>query len=492
MTLHSGEKLLQENEASELFRLATELPGSGMFHWNLETEELTFLGTISDVLGVTRHSHRQLIDGLIPHVLDPDANWLGEILARVPSFNRLAYFDRYIKCRSGSGHDTWIRIRGNIQYTNDSIRRRPLHIRGMIDDVTDLYAKVDQYHAIFESIGEGVVSFDHEWKYVYVNENAEKLLGRSADHLIGKIFWEVFPEVQGSPLEKIFRAAMAGEHTYYEYLYAPWDRWFGNYCSKSSRGGVTVVFQDITDKKLGEQARLAAEYKALVEQTSVAAQTVAALAHELNQPLMVLEANSTSLTHLLKDADLKREVQQIIFENERQTQRASDIFRDLVSKINSWRHSQRIETIYDVHALIEACTRGTMTRFPETRIHLELGATKHHAFGDPIKMEKALLNVLANAAESQGPQGIKLPEMYVHTSSRQSKLLIHVSDNGTGLSEVVQAALFTEFSSTKKNGLGLGLSIAKSLFEDQGGKIWFHGNLSPGAEFRIEVPLSDE
>jgi len=492
VALESPLHLSPDHDASELFRFAMELPSSGMFDWNLETEELLFLGAISDVLGVTRRAHRLLVDGLIPHVLEPHENWLVEILARVPSFNGLAFFDRCIKCRAGNGNVIWVRVRGNIAFTDDSIRRRPVHIRGMIDDVTVLYAKIDQYHGIFESIGEGVVSFDHEWKYVYVNKNAEKLLGRSSEHIIGKVFWEVFPEVLGSPLEKVFRDAMAGEHTYYEHLYEPWNRWFGNYCSKSPLGGVTVVFQDITDNKLGEQARKAAEHKALVEQTSVAAQTVAALAHELNQPLMVLEANTSSLTHLLKDTDLNREVRFIILENERQTKRASDIFRDLVSKISSWRHSQRVESHYDIHALIEACTRGTMTRFPNARIHLELKATRHQAFGDQVKIEKALMNVLANAAESVGPQSVKLAEIYVLTSSKQSKLHIYVSDTGTGVRSEFQAALFTEFSSTKTNGLGLGLSIAKSLFEDQGGKIWFHGNLNPGAEFRMEIPLSDE
>jgi len=272
----------------------------------------------------------------------------------------------------------------------------------------------------------------------------------------------------------------------------PWKRWFGNYCSKSPLGGITIVFQDITDKKHAEYARKIAEHKALVEQTSVAAQTVAALAHELNQPLMVLEANVSSLAHLLKNVDLKSEVHSIILENERQTKRASDIFRDLVRKISTWRNSQRVESNYDVHALIEACTRATMTRFPDTRIHLELKANRHLAFGDQVKIEKALMNVLVNAAESFGPQSVKFPEIYVRTSINKSKLYLHVSDTGTGLSEVVQASLFAEFSSTKKNGLGLGLSIAKSLFEDQGGKIWFHGNLNPGAEFRMEIPLSNE
>lgn len=492
MSLESHPHLSIDHVASELFRFAMDLPSLGMFDWNLEREELLFLGAIPDLLGVTRHSHRSLSDGLIPHVLEPHSSWLVEIIASVSSFKGLAFFDRCVRCRVGSGRYTWLRIRGNIAFTDDTVLRRPICIRGMIDDVTDLYAKLDQYHAIFESIGEGVVSFDHEWKYIYVNKNAEKLLGRTSGYLTGKVFWEVFPEVLDSPLEKIFRNAMAGEHTYYEYLYEPWNRWFGNYCSKSPGGGITVVFQDITDKKLVEQARQAAEHKALVEQTCVAAQTVAALAHELNQPLMVLEANASSLTHLFKKTDLNDEVRFIILENERQIRRASDIFKDLVEKISNWRQCQRVERHYDIHAVIEACTRATMTRFPDARIHLKLDATKRHAFGDQVKIEKALMNVLANAAESSKPQSVMPVEISVSTHNRQSNLCIHVSDTGLGIQEEVQSGLFTEFSSTKKNGLGLGLSIAKSLFEDQGGKIWFHGNLNPGAEFRMDIPLSDE
>ncbi|WNO06145.1 two-component system sensor histidine kinase NtrB [Rhodoferax mekongensis] len=477
---------------SELARLALELPGSGSFDWNLLTEDLTFAGAIANDMGLPTKTKRRLLDGLFPQSLEPHSDWLVLLLARIPSFNGIAAFDRYLKCKQVDGHFVWLRIRGQIVFTDDTVRRRPIHLRGVVDDVTDLYSKIDQYHVIFESIGEGVVSFNSDWAYVYVNKNAEKLLGRSAEQLIGKVFWDVFPEVLGSPLEKVFRAAMAGEHTFYEHFYEPWNRWFGNYCSKSATGGVTVVFQDITDKKHAEQARQAAEHKALVDQTSVAAQTVAALAHELNQPLMVLEANSSSLARLLNDKEINRDVRAIILENEKQTKRAGDIFKDLVVKISGWRNTQKVEAHYDVHALIEACTRATMARFPDTHIHLDLSATQHHAAGDQIKIEKALLNVLANAAESLGPHAIKPPKIYVMSASKLSKLFIHVCDTGAGLSEEAKAALFTEFASTKKNGLGLGLSIAKSLFEDQGGKIWFHGNLSPGAEFRMELPLADE
>jgi len=366
--------LVDPHQLSETIGYAIDLPGVGVFDWNLLTDELAFNGDLRKELQLPERSKRRLIEGLLPEVLDSGANWLVLIIARVPSFDGLASFDRCVKCQLPNGLKTWFRVRGNIAFTDDSVRRRPIHIRGMVDDVTGLYGKIDHYNAIFESIGEGVVSFDSDWKYVYVNKNAEKLLGRSADQLVGKVFWDVFPEVRHSPLEQVFRDAMAGTNTYFEHFYEPWDRWFGNYCSKSTTGGVTVVFQDVTDKKLSEQARQTAEHKALIEKTTIAAQTVAAVAHELNQPLMVLEANSSSLKHLLKDADLPQEVQFIVLENEKQTKRAGNIFRELVVKISNWRQNQKVDARYSIHALIEACVRQTMTRFPEAQISLVLGA----------------------------------------------------------------------------------------------------------------------
>ena len=100
--------------------------------------------------------------------------------------------------------------------------------------------------------------------------------------------------------------------------------------------------------------------------------------------------------------------------------------------------------------------------------------------------------MLANAAESLSVNQPNVLELTIQTSNANNRLLICVSDSGAGLSDEAQATLFTEFASTKKKGLGLGLSIAKSLLEDQGGKIWFHGNLHPGAEFRMEIPLTHE
>lgn len=482
----------ETNQLIETIGYAVDLPGMGVFDWNLLTDDLAFNGDLGTTLKLPERSKRRLIEGFLPEVLDSEANWLVLIIARVPSFNGLAFFDRCVKCQLPDGRHVWLRVRGNIAFNDDSVRRRPIRIRGIVDDVTGLYGKIDHYNAIFESIGEGVVSFDSDWKYVYVNKNAEKLLGRSADQLVGEVFWDAFPEVLHSPLERVFRDAMAGQNTYYEHFYEPWNRWFGNYCSKSSSGGVTVVFQDVTDKKLSEHARQTAEHKALIEKTTIAAQTVAAVAHELNQPLMVLEANSSSLKHLLKNAKLSQDVQSIVLENEKQTKRAGNIFRELIIKISGWRQNQKVSSRYNLHALIEACVRQTMARFPELQINLMLGANQHHTFGDEAKIEKALLNVLANAAESNTVSQTNALEFAIQTSNVNNCLLICISDSGTGISDEIQSSLFTGFASTKEKGLGLGLSITKSLLEDQGGKIWFHGNLNPGAEFRMEIPLTHE
>ena len=127
--LPSGSNPALDRDITELFIFAMELPNSGMFDWNLETEELLFLGAICEELGISRHSHRPLLGGLIPHVVEPHVNWLVEILARVPSFHGLAFFERCIKCRAGSGKFAWLRIRGSSDSCGYALRAYKYQLR---------------------------------------------------------------------------------------------------------------------------------------------------------------------------------------------------------------------------------------------------------------------------------------------------------------------------------------------------------------------------
>ncbi len=110
-----------------------------------------------------------------------------------------------------------------------------------------------------ESIGDGFLACDAEWRFVYVNSSAENMLGIQRDMVLGANLWEVFPQAAGTPLAEECRRAAAGETRDFEYFLEPGQRWFHNRCLPRPGGGLSVYFQDITDRKMEGQKRRSAE-----------------------------------------------------------------------------------------------------------------------------------------------------------------------------------------------------------------------------------------
>jgi PAS domain S-box-containing protein len=106
-----------------------------------------------------------------------------------------------------------------------------------------------QLRTTLESIGDGFFACDADWRFVYVNAQAERILGIQREQVLGKSHWEAFPLTLGTRLEREYRRAAAGEVRDFENFYEPWDRWFHNRCFPREGGGMSVYFEDITERK---------------------------------------------------------------------------------------------------------------------------------------------------------------------------------------------------------------------------------------------------
>ncbi len=113
----------------------------------------------------------------------------------------------------------------------------------------------DQAVAILESITDGFIALDRDWRITYVNGEAERLNGMRREAMIGRSNWEVFPDAVGTPLEREFRrAAEQGVAVDFENYYAPWQRWFHIKVYPASDGGLSVFFEDVTAEKRAQEA----------------------------------------------------------------------------------------------------------------------------------------------------------------------------------------------------------------------------------------------
>jgi PAS domain S-box-containing protein len=122
----------------------------------------------------------------------------------------------------------------------------------------------DEAESILESITDGFLALDRDWRISYMNAAAERISGRPREEILGHLYWELFPVTVGTHLEQEFRKAVAGQMSaQFEYHYEPWGRWFEVKAYPSRDGGLAVYFRDVTERKHGLQMeRLLAEASA--------------------------------------------------------------------------------------------------------------------------------------------------------------------------------------------------------------------------------------
>jgi len=125
-------------------------------------------------------------------------------------------------------------------------------------------------------------------------------------------------------------------------------------------------------------------------------------------------------------------------------------------------------------------------------VRTELAEGQPPVRGDRVELQQVILNLVLNAVEAM--RGGEEPrELVIATGSAESgDILVSVSDSGPGLSPAVQENLFKAFHTTKPNGLGLGLSICRSIVESRGGRMWASANAPRGAVFQFTLPVSRE
>jgi signal transduction histidine kinase len=112
--------------------------------------------------------------------------------------------------------------------------------------------------------------------------------------------------------------------------------------------------------------------------------------------------------------------------------------------------------------------------------------------GDRVQLQQVMLNLIMNAVEAMSPMRNDSRELLVSTQSEADCVLVAVRDSGPGLSEVAIERAFEAFYTTKSSGLGMGLSICRSIVEAHGGRLWATANLPKGAAFQFTLPIHSD
>jgi two-component system sensor histidine kinase DctS len=256
--------------------------------------------------------------------------------------------------------------------------------------------------------------------------------------------------------------------------------------------GWMASFIDITERKRVEE--LARQQQEKLQATSrliTMGELASTLAHELNQPLAAITGYTAGCLNELESQDFSREeLKTVLAKLGAQTQRAGRIVRhvhDFVRKSEPRVEACRlVKVIDDAIGLIEPAAKLVNVRIEREALDESL-----EVMGDEVKIEQVLLNLMRNAIEAMNVASIptKQRRLTIRSCLVEDQARIHVIDRGTGIANEVLEKLFTPFFSTKSDGMGMGLSICRSIIEAHRGRLWIENNPEGGTILVISLPV---
>ena len=367
--------------------------------------------------------------------------------------------------------------------TAEDVRVREAHLQSILDTIPDAMIVIDE-HGVIQSFSAA----------------AARLFGYTAGEVIGKNIKILMP----SPYREnhdgyIARYLRTGEHRIIgigrivvgerkDGATFPIELAVGEMKS-GDRRFFTGFIRDLSERQQTE-ARLQELQSELVHISRLTAmgEMASTLAHELNQPLSaianylkgsrrLLEASTDARSAMLRDAMGKAGDQAL---------RAGDIIRRLREFVARGESERRVESLSKLTeeasalALVGAKELGVRVRF-------QLDPAADLVLADRVQVQQVLLNLIRNAIEAM--EGSKQRELYVQSAPfADGMVVIDVADTGPGVSEEIASQLFQPFVTTKQHGMGVGLSISRTIVEAHGGLIWVEPNPGGGTIFRLTLP----
>ena len=250
---------------------------------------------------------------------------------------------------------------------------------------------------------------------------------------------------------------------------------------------------DVTETRKAHES-LAAAQTALAHASRVATigEMSASIAHEVNQPLAGIVANGEAGLHWLDRkqpelGEIRRAMERMICD----AKRASDVVQRL-RMFASKAPAQRLPL--DLNATIIESIALLQREIQAHRIVLktDLAHSLPPVLADRIGLQQVVINLMMNGMQAMEPVTDRLRQLFVRSTVEADQALVAVQDSGIGLQPVAADRLFTSFFTTRHDGMGLGLSICRSIVESHGGHIWASSNVGPGATFRFTLPLALE
>ena len=491
--------LARELEISEKrLNLAADSANLGMWEWDIVRDEVWITDKGRTLLGFDA-SEKLNLDRLLS-VMHPEDR--DSVLRALENSQRTgAEYESEYRLMLPNGQLRWVTGRGHVEFNRSG---HPVRMRGATLDITKRKQAEEQFRLVVEAAPSAMIMVNSEGRIGLVNTQVETVFGYAREELIGHSIEMLVPErfrshhigyrrgyfddAQARPMgagRELFGLRKDGSEVPIEIGLNPIHTAEGLFALAS------II--DISERKQAElEAARRRNEMAHLSRVTTLGELSGSLAHELNLPLGAILSNAQAAQRILANgqADL-REVREILNDIVSEDKRAAEVIRRLrlwLKKGEVQQHSLSInKVVRDVLKLIRTDLIGH-----KVTVDTELSPNLPVVTGDPVQLQQVLVNLVVNACDAMADCNVPERRLLIRTGieNGSSTVIVSVTDRGGSIPDKKMEEIFEPFFTTKEKGMGLGLSVCRTIIDAHRGKLWATNNADRGATFHFTLPVA--
>jgi two-component system, LuxR family, sensor kinase FixL len=399
------------------------------------------------------------------------------------------------------GEIRWLVRRSRTEFDRNG---KPVLMHGILFDITERRLAEERLRLVVDATATAMIMVNKEGRITLINKRVETLFGYKRDELIDQPVEMLLPErfrcqhvgdrhgyfcdPQARPMgagRELFGRRKDGSEVPIEIGLSP---------IHTSEGLLVLAsIVDITERKLAEleAARQRHDLAHLARVTALG-ELSSSLAHELTHPLTAILSNAQAAQRFLADDDVDLdELREILNDIVAEDQRAGEVIhrlRSLLKKGEPQKYCDDVD-MNEVARVVLKLVRNDLINQNVT-VDTDLAQNLPAIRGDRVQLQQVVLNLLLNACEAMTASDASERQLLITSKLENGAVRMSVTDRGGGIPEEKLEQVFERFFTTKKEGMGLGLSICRSIINEHEGKIWATKNADCGATFHFSLPIN--
>jgi PAS domain S-box-containing protein len=382
------------------------------------------------------------------------------------------------------------------------ITERKRNEEALLEAHAELARSEERWRSVFENSAIGVALTDLHGRFIAANPVFQRMVGYTEEELQQLSFVDITVEEAGNLNWALIEELLEGKRRQFqiEKQYrrknggAVWVRNSVSIVSGTERlpRFLMALSEDVTERRLAEEAlnETRSELAYMARVTALSTLT-ASIAHEVNQPLSGIVTNASTCLRMLDANPPNLEgARETARRTIRDGNRASEVIarlRALFSKKNA------IFEMFDLNEAVKEVIALSVSDLQRNRVVLQsdLAVDLPSVLGDRIQIQQVILNLLRNGSDAMSTVDDNPRELLIKTECDESGgVRLSVKDSGVGIDSEIEKKLFEAFYTTKGDGMGIGLSVSRSIVQQHQGCLWAIRNEGPGATFSFSIPRS--